>query len=87
MITVVVIALIVTLVVKFGPRLTISKDQALATLVSEIVEPSAEHENISAFMLSRALTAIPSKIVQAPHKALTTRSLIKLIFYWSCFTS
>ena len=50
-----VIALVVTLVVKFGSRPVISTDQAIAILVSEIVEPATEYENISAFMLSEPL--------------------------------
>ena len=57
---VLLIALTVALVVRFGlgggcsPTL-ISKDQAIAILVSEIIEPATEYRGISAFMLSGPL--------------------------------
>ncbi|MFP3897966.1 MAG: hypothetical protein ACLFVD_01430 [Dehalococcoidia bacterium] len=48
-------ALAVTLAIRFGSGPGISKDEAIAILVGEIIEPAAEYEGISAFMLSGPL--------------------------------
>ena len=55
LLTALLTALIVALVVRFGSGPAISKDQSIAILVSEIIEPDADYKGISSFMLSEPL--------------------------------